>query len=279
MLTAQNNRIGSGGASPAHSPGPRRAFTLIELLVVISIIAVLVSILLPSLAAAREFTRFTLCQQRLKSWGNAFAIYTTVYDGYFPHMDGLDRSNSPEDQCGWVDVLPPMIGERPWRDHGIYDWPGFGTFFQCPSAELAGGYGYDPIREGFFSYAMNSCLALDPYCYRPYGAPASWKPMPSFLNTARIDKPARVVLLFDQLLDPSAGYGGATRNRSAGKHCGAYPKDFAVRHAMMGKGKGGSILYCDYSVRWQETVWQPDWPTDMNCPPADDENWYPYLTP
>ena len=50
-------------------------FTLIELLVVVAIIALLVSILLPSLGRARELTRQTLCSTQLKSIGTALEMY------------------------------------------------------------------------------------------------------------------------------------------------------------------------------------------------------------
>ncbi|NQU76450.1 MAG: hypothetical protein HQ546_09080, partial [Planctomycetes bacterium] len=100
--------------------------------------------------------------------------------------------------------------------------------------------------------------------------------MPSFLQTDLIVSASRVVLLFDQLLDPNRGYGGSQQDRSAGKYCGSYPKSFSVRHSKDSSGMGGSILYCDYSVRWVETVWKDEWADDLQCPPRDDPDWFPY---
>jgi prepilin-type N-terminal cleavage/methylation domain-containing protein len=250
-------------------------FTLVELVVVVAILAALVAMLVPTLQAAYKHTRFTICKHQLKQWGNAFYLYAGSNDGFFPHIDGLDRDKGPADRFGWVDVIPPLIGREAWRDHPIYERPAEGTFFQCPAAELVGEneYSYQPRRSGFFSYAMNSCLELDEDCYRPHGGGDR---LPSFLHKDLIQRPSRVVLLFDQLLDPTRGYGGAAWNRSAGKYCGSYPKDFAVSHDRGVAGKGGSILYCDTTVRWAETVWKDDWPADLDAPPRDDRDWYPY---
>ena len=52
-----------------------RCFTLIELLVVVSIIALLVAILLPSLAKAREQAKRTVCQSNLHQVGLAVFAY------------------------------------------------------------------------------------------------------------------------------------------------------------------------------------------------------------
>ncbi|MBA7684348.1 hypothetical protein ES703_92742 [subsurface metagenome] len=100
--------------------------------------------------------------------------------------------------------------------------------------------------------------------------------MPSFLRKTSVSNPARLILLFDQLLDPAKGYGGGQYNATAGKYCGSYPKAFSARHTKPGGLLGGSILYCDYHVEWTETVWKPDWPDDLEVPPRDDSDWYPY---
>lgn len=58
-------------------------FTLIELLVVVSIIAILASLLLPSLSKARESTRGVVCAGNLKQLGAAIQLYTQDYKEYW----------------------------------------------------------------------------------------------------------------------------------------------------------------------------------------------------
>ncbi|MBS3734432.1 MAG: type II secretion system protein [Phycisphaerae bacterium] len=59
----------------------KQGFTLIELLVVISIIAVLVSILMPALTKANELMNRSACGMNLNSIGRAIAMYRTEADG------------------------------------------------------------------------------------------------------------------------------------------------------------------------------------------------------
>jgi prepilin-type N-terminal cleavage/methylation domain-containing protein len=263
----------------------RFAFSLIELLVVISILALLTGLILPVLGRARSIAKQTACQSRLRQWGLAFETYASENDGYYPHIDGRDRTPSnPQTDAeladyyfGWVDVLPPLMGEKSWRNYDYWQKPGKHTIFQCPSAELAPdeSYKYRPRRSGYFSYAMNSCLELDENCWAPYGSQGTDWHMPSFLKTTTIRNPARLILLFDQLLDPAKGYGGKQYNATAGKYCGSYPKAFSARHSRSGGVLGGSILYCDTHVKWVPSFWKSDWPDDLEVPPLGDSDWYP----
>lgn len=145
-------------ARPAPWPAVGSAFSLVELLVVISIIALLTGIILPAIGRARSIAKQTICQSRLRQWGLAFETYAVENDGYYPHIDGRDRTpGNPQTDAeladyyfGWVDVLPPLMGEKPWRDYDYWQKPGNNTIFQCPSAKLAAdkSYKYRPARSG-----------------------------------------------------------------------------------------------------------------------------------
>ncbi len=79
--------------------GRSGAFTLIELLVVISIIALLVSILLPSLNKARELARGAVCLTNVRRLAMAGRFYLTDNGGLFPpvrlkyNTDGSEYAN------------------------------------------------------------------------------------------------------------------------------------------------------------------------------------------
>jgi prepilin-type N-terminal cleavage/methylation domain-containing protein len=70
----------------AKSRGGRQGFTLIELLVVVSIIALLVSILLPALSKARKQARRTVCAAQLKQYGVASFTYAANNNGLAPPL-------------------------------------------------------------------------------------------------------------------------------------------------------------------------------------------------
>src|SRR5687767_14297550 len=72
-------RLRRNGGNPAVRSG---GFTLVELLVVIGIIALLISILLPSLSAAREQAKMIQCLSNLRQIGQASIAYASRYHNY-----------------------------------------------------------------------------------------------------------------------------------------------------------------------------------------------------
>ena len=64
----------------------KRGFTLIELLVVISIIALLLSIILPSLQKAKEMAKKTVCLSHIKTLALTTILYAQHNDDHLPQV-------------------------------------------------------------------------------------------------------------------------------------------------------------------------------------------------
>jgi prepilin-type N-terminal cleavage/methylation domain-containing protein len=148
----------------------RKAFTLIELLVVISIIALLIGILLPSLANARERARQTSCMTMEKQLLTASHTYVTENKGFLPfcNSESLVTKGVMYQGAGWLYQPDPGTGRPQNYDPNdvkslqtgtLYPYLRTAKAYRCPTDNFRRPYfpGTDSVKD-LTSYTMNGAV-------------------------------------------------------------------------------------------------------------------------
>ena len=183
----QAPRAPQSGRQSCHGPARPAGFTLVELLVVIGIIALLISILLPSLNKARESARKVACASNQRELSNMLRIYATEYEDQVPYghiaemsfnyvINWNNSSNGPFltsfgllNEAGLMPTAKAFYCPTEERDLYQYDtpanpWefdnaPGDRPRLTNPGAgHIRIGYGARPDTDWYFAYPPQDAL-------------------------------------------------------------------------------------------------------------------------
>ncbi|QNN24975.1 prepilin-type N-terminal cleavage/methylation domain-containing protein [Planctomycetales bacterium ZRK34] len=155
----------------------RHGFTLIELLVVVSIIALLIAILLPSLHQARQTAKLIVCMSNERQLATAVNAYAVENKNHLPPVQHqISLAGYKTDASGVGITYDRILHEHLGRSTDV---------LACPADEtsvtaVVDGYGDDPVRRSYSGvYNTLGCVTGD-WSAGHVGEGAGYKKMSEF---------------------------------------------------------------------------------------------------
>ncbi len=192
-----------------------KGFTLIELLVVVAIIALLISILLPSLQDAKKQAQAVACMSSLDQVLLGLRMYQDEHNGWLPYSVGKEQNDW--DGSLWSEAAWNVPKENLWFYKLTPTYIGNPKVFACPGDPFLTEFDYeadpDEIESGADPYTDNmafSCGYGMNYFLRHGSA------YTNLMNAERAapERPSDTILIAevgpDDSLEPTPLYGNAS---------------------------------------------------------------------
>lgn len=238
----------------------RKAFTLIELLVVVAIIALLISILLPSLKRAKDQAKAAVCGSNVRQMGIAMEFYLEDNNDFYPGEHSTKGGSAGQSYITWAPRLRQYasMNEKlfwcPAADDDTYWQVKFGV--RNPQRWMQGyGYQWDekPLRASdhgdLFCYGYNS-WGVSEGCTNQYGTslglgaevdnpfnPGAWAVRREYVKV-----PAEMIAIADSQAD--GNWDSAIDPEEWQQHEWPSSRHFG----------GSEVLFCDGHVIFQEQL-------------------------
>jgi len=160
-----------------------KKFTLLELLIVIAIIAILLSLLLPSLSQAREKAKQVYCLSNGRSISGGMMLHSKDFDGVFAHNFKSNRWNS-EDWAlgvdkyigGGMDIsMNPFHFQKSKMPEVWYGCPttdkpdnltAYNIDYGIPGQATVSPYSYIGYKMHDISFSSQSVMLVDCFYYK-----------------------------------------------------------------------------------------------------------------
>lgn len=225
----------------------KAAFTLVELLVAITIIAILASMLLPALSAAKVNAQKIACVNNIKQLGVAWTMYNGENNGKIPSCYPFDPASGVINSNAWVrgvaclanapvpfGVVDPGVldctNKNALSRGSLYPYVQSPAVYRCPSDQAQAG-GVPVVR----SYSMNNWMNGEPFANAANSIDQSHY---LFQKDSSISKPSQLYIFLDEdnstindgmfvvYMDPSQG----AQDEPSRRHKTGYPLAFADGH-------------------------------------------------